>query len=191
MRAARAFAGGLFVTAVSHLVIGWFGLSGLPRDLIEWIPWTVLAGMMGLIAFTGRVTLPRVLFMSGIALVPLVILSFHAVRPYADRNARIIPFDAVKWREALHERTGDPHPLRLGMALDLIRAARLDGASRETVLELLGPPDSTRYGDLSVPDGNLVYLLNPGGSGSSVDAEVLRLQFDRTGHLKTCWIEII
>ncbi|GEM_PF-4424536 len=191
MRSARAFTGGLFVTAASHLVIGWFGLSGLPRDLIEWIPWAVLAGMMAVVAFTGRLSLPRVLFMSGLVLVPLVILSIHAVRPYMDRNARIIPFDAVKWRDALHERKNDPNPLRLGMALDLIRSARLEGASRDAVLELLGPPDSRRFQDLSIPEGNLVYLLNPGGSGASVDVEVLRLQFDRTGILKTCWIEII
>lgn len=81
-------------------------------------------------------------------------------------------FDAAAWRAA-KDRPGPESP-RAAMVEDLQQRVLRDGATRDEIVALLGPPDDER-------GGRLVYLI--GAPGMGVDLEGLVLLFDEEGRL--------
>ena len=103
--------------------------------------------------------------------------------PYADDLRHRLPFDAATWRSRSAD-AGHEWPTRLRMVDALIDGRRLDGLTRQQVVDLLGPDDRT--GTSKWPDWDLVYHLGPERGGMfSIDSEWLVIRLDSRGTVAT------
>lgn len=82
-------------------------------------------------------------------------------------------FNATDWREAAASNDGT----RISMVNALMWSGRLDGASRSSVLDQLGPPHDGPY----FRDRDLVYYLGDERGLMGIDSEWLVIDFDRDG----------
>lgn len=81
-------------------------------------------------------------------------------------------FDQVKWQN--EHGNYDGNSTRLAMLSDLEQNYLRIGMDRQSVIEMLGEPDSIR-------DSSTVYYL--GGSPYGIDSELLTIEFDANGVL--------
>jgi outer membrane protein assembly factor BamE (lipoprotein component of BamABCDE complex) len=83
-------------------------------------------------------------------------------------------FDSHRWRNAdLDTRE------RSNMVGSLIKARRLDGMDRDSVVALLGEPTPTDKWDGS----EMIYVLGPDGSMFPIDNEWLLIELDQQGRV--------
>ncbi len=95
-----------------------------------------------------------------VALYLLLFVGFFILGPSAEDYSQRTAFDAKS---------------RLRMVDDLIAKRRLDGATRDQLLTLLGPADETDH----FRDWDLVYWLGPERNGfMRIDSEWLVIRFD-------------
>lgn len=189
MRVFSRFIAGVFLFALCGRIALSCSNSDMVRDVVEWLPWLILAGFAGVSLLGNKPILSLVPFAAGIAVIPLTMVVMLVVRPYIDRQAQQRPFDAEIWRAAGENDRGAPDPVRLGMVADLMESSRLRGMSRDGVEAILGVPDAVEKVSKQSVD-RLMYVLNPGRSGASVDDEVLFILFDQQGIYRRSWIEI-
>jgi len=83
-------------------------------------------------------------------------------------------FDSQRWRNADLETRE-----RANMVGSLIKARRLDGMDRASVVALLGEPTPTDKWDGS----EMIYVLGPDGSMFPIDNEWLLIELDQQGRV--------
>jgi hypothetical protein len=133
----------------------------------------------------GMFTRRRVVWMLAFVLgVPVTLyalaVAYFLIASIGDYTHRL-RFDSAAWRNRSADESHD-WPARLRMVDDLRDRRRLDGLTREQVVELLGPADQTS----KWRDWELVYHPGPERRGLfRIDSEWLVIRLDSRGKTAT------
>ena len=121
-------------------------------------------------------------------ILPVVIvaagLGYMAAVPMISQWRHQIPFDSSVWKARSRD-AGMSWPTRLRMVNDLLERQKLTGRTKESLVELLGQPDSieelrNRYHGPDAQRWNMAYHLGPERGFMSIDDEWLVFQLDRS-----------
>jgi len=149
--------------------------------LVTWLPALILA-----LVVIGRVRRGRtyrpVAFVAGVACVYVLTLGSLLAGPAVNDYRHRATFDTSRWRG--NARADPMYPARLTMIDDLLERRLLEGATRDSVAQLLGPRDSTAY----FGDWELVYWLGPERGLIRIDSEWLVVAFGPDGRVTTARI---
>ncbi|MBN1788629.1 MAG: hypothetical protein JW806_09590 [Sedimentisphaerales bacterium] len=96
-------------------------------------------------------------------------------------------FDAELWRSEEGFNYEGMWPHRLCMVDNLMSSGKLDGLTRNQVVELLGLPHSKEFPHGAV-DCDIHYYLGPERGFIGIDSEWLFIKFDNNGRVVKYWI---
>ncbi len=176
--AGLAFASLCFVVRWSWSPVGHYSVDDWrwsARNLVEWLPWIAVAGVLSLRLFKGSRIKAGAYFL-GTAIPMTILLGWLLFGSTVSDYAHSREFDAQLWRDEEHPEVNSMWPPRLCMVDDLLSSERLEGLPREQVLELLGPPLEVDL-PLGAATGDVTYFLGPERGLIRIDSEWLTISF--------------
>ena len=192
------FTGLFFALVCGFITLGWMDivpftaydhqpiwLKGL-RRLIGWLPWIAFAIILVLRFVKGRKIRVGFYFF-GTATPTAVLIGWLVLGSAVADLVHRQKFDAELWRNQENVDRDIMWPPRLCMVDNLMSSGRLDGLTRDEVVQLLGLPH-----DKSFPFGakhcDIHYYLGPDRGFFRIDSEWLFVTFGDDGKIDQYWL---
>lgn len=161
-------------------------LKGLKR-VVGWLPWVAFLVVLVLRFVKGRSIRVAFYFLGTAAPMVLLMIGWLVLGDCVLNFVYRQKFNADTWRNQEQVEHDHIRPPRLRMVDNLMSSGRLDGLSRNQVVELLGPPH-----DKSFPFGakfcDIHYYLGPERRFPSIDSEWLFITFGDDGKVNRYWL---
>jgi hypothetical protein len=144
--------------------------------LLEWLPCVAAVGVFLLRVLKGS-QFRAVAYTVGSATPYVLVISWVFFGPILDEAWHRQDFDSAAW--IAQEGADTEWPARLRMVDDLLDEGRLRGLERDSVLALLGSPETTTRW----PDWDIIYWLGPVRGVLRIDSEWLGIRFGSDGRV--------
>ena len=143
---------------------------------LAWLPWLALGALVFIRATRGPIVRPLA-YAAGAVSVYALLLSQVLLGPVVSARMHRRAFDPEGWMR--NDRTDAMWPTRLAMVDNLLATQQLVGLTRDSVVRLLGPRDSTEY----FREWDFVYWLGPERGLIRMDSEWLVLRLGDDGRV--------